>query len=118
MVNLNEFYYIPEPVFDGKPHDLIVGECNNATNLLHEETIVVNNDGTSRIGGDIRVNVEAPVNITCFRVLDNAGNSSGAVPSYLEGGLGHNYVVFDFNTIYGYGMNFLVQIYGDQLKNN
>lgn len=60
----------------------------------------------------MRVNIEARVNITCFKVLDLAGNFSGVYPSYLSGGLGHNYVIFEFDAAYGYGIKFLVTLYG------
>lgn len=89
-----------------------MGKCDNTDPYLHAERIVVNNDGKSRVLGDVRVNVEAQVNITCFKVLDMAGTFSGAFPSYLTGGLGHNYVIFEFDAAYGYGINFLVELYG------
>lgn len=97
---------------DDKTNELLVGNCTPDEPLIHAETIVVNNDGRSRLTGNIRVNVEAPVNITCVKLVNQADNASGVLAHLVEGGVGHNYVVFGVDTAFGQSINYFVQIFG------
>lgn len=58
------------------------------------------------------MNVEAPVYITCVQILDQIPDGEGGYPSFVSGGVGHNYVVFNVTADYGKGFNFYVQING------
>lgn len=104
----------PEVFAENRSHHLYVGRCGKNDILIHSETIIINNDGTSRTLGDIKINVEGPVFITCVKVLDQVqeGQLSGAYPSYIAGGVGYNYIVLGFKTAYGYSANFYVEVHG------
>lgn len=110
----------PEVYPEKRPHHLFIGKCRPYDQLLHSETIIINNDGTSKTAGDIRINVEGSVFITCVTVLDNMNENmtSGAYPSYVAGGVGHNYVTLGFKTAYGYGANFYIEIHGTDIKDS
>lgn len=118
--NVEDLPFLREPdVYPEKrPHHLFIGKCRALDKLIHAETIIINNDGTSKTAGDIKINVEGPVFITCVTVLDNMNENmtSGAYPSYSAGGVGHNYVILGFKTAYGYGANFYIEIYGTEAK--
>ncbi|KAK4872198.1 hypothetical protein RN001_016322 [Aquatica leii] len=99
-----------------KPHHLFVGRCNLLDEVLHEENIILNNDGKSQVNATIRMNVEGPVYITCVKVLDQVSDGEGAYPTFVEGGVGYNYVVFNVTAAYGKGFDFYVQINGYSLE--
>lgn len=113
---INQYPFLEEPeVFaDNRSHHLFVGRCGRKDDLIHAETIIINNDGTSRTLGDIKISVQGPVYITCVKVLDQTpeGELSGAYPSYIAGGVAYNYIILGFKTAYGYGARFYVEVYG------
>ncbi|XP_044765276.1 uncharacterized protein LOC123321628 [Coccinella septempunctata] len=94
-----------------KPHNLLIGRCYPHYEVLHQEHIVVKNDGRSHVDANIRINVDGPVNITCVSVLDEM-EEENAYPIYSGGGVGQNYVAFNVKTRYGQGFHFFVQIFG------
>ncbi|XP_048516938.1 uncharacterized protein LOC109541017 isoform X3 [Dendroctonus ponderosae] len=81
-----------------KPHNLFIGRCTKKYPILHQENIVINVDG--------------PVSIACVNISDEDPEVS-AYPSYVSGGIGHNYVEFNVQTTYGKGFKFYVQIFGN-----
>lgn len=108
----------PDVFPENRTHHLFVGQCRETDQLLHAETIIINNDGTSKAAGDIKIKVEGPVFITCVTITDNLDKDglSGAYPSYLAGGVGHSYIIIGFKTAYGYGAKFYVEVYGTEAK--
>ncbi|XP_044257099.1 uncharacterized protein LOC123006579 [Tribolium madens] len=100
-----------------KPHNLLIGRCKPTDNVLHQENIILYNDGKSHVGARIRINVEGDVYITCANIYDEVPNGEGGYPSYAGGGVGHNYIEFNVETEYGKGFHFFVQIFGYELKN-
>ncbi|XP_050313874.1 uncharacterized protein LOC126748582 [Anthonomus grandis grandis] len=94
-----------------KPHNLFIGRCTKNHILLHQERVVLNNDGRSQIFANIRMNVDGNVLIDCVNVYDESPEVL-AYPSYAAGGIGHNYVEFNVLTTFGNGFNFFVQIRG------
>ncbi|CAG9759576.1 unnamed protein product [Ceutorhynchus assimilis] len=94
-----------------RPHNLFIGRCTQKYPILHQENIVLNNDGKSQVSANIRMNVEGPVSIKCVNVYDEDPEMS-AYPSYSSGGLGQNFVQFDVLTSFGKGFKFFVQIFG------
>lgn len=56
--------------------------------------------------------MEGPVYITCVKVLDQIPDGEGGYPSFVGGGVGFNYVVFNVTTEYGRGFNFYVEVGG------
>ncbi|XP_048516930.1 uncharacterized protein LOC109541017 isoform X1 [Dendroctonus ponderosae] len=95
-----------------KPHNLFIGRCTKKYPILHQENIVVNNDGQSILSSNIVINVDGPVSIACVNISDEDPEVS-AYPSYVSGGIGHNYVEFNVQTTYGKGFKFYVQIFGN-----
>ncbi|KAH0822359.1 hypothetical protein GEV33_000432 [Tenebrio molitor] len=63
------------------------------------------------------INVEAEVYINCVKIYDEVQDGEGGYPSYVSGGVGHNYVEFNVTTEYGKGFHFFVQILGYEIKN-
>ncbi|KAJ3640171.1 hypothetical protein Zmor_003487 [Zophobas morio] len=100
-----------------KPHHLFIGRCSPDDNILHQENIILYNDGKSHVAAGIRVNVEADVYITCVKIHDEVPDGAGGYPSYVAGGVGYNYVEFNVMTEYGKGFHFYVQIFGYDIKN-
>ncbi|KAF5273371.1 hypothetical protein FQR65_LT04663 [Abscondita terminalis] len=98
-------------------HHLLIGRCNALDEILHEENIILNNDGKSQVNATIRMNLEgSPVYITCVKVFDQVPDGEGAYPTFVEGGVGYNYVVFNVTAAYGKGFDFYVQINGYSLE--
>jgi len=102
--------YIDVQIVD-KPHNLFIGRCLPEYEELHNENIILNNDGKSHVTAEVQFNVNLPVEIKCVKVLDQKPGS-GSYPTYLRGGVGHNYVDIGVTTKYGQGFNFFVQILG------
>lgn len=61
------------------------------------------------------MNVEGRVSIMCVNIYDH-DKQVQAHPSYVAGGVGHNFVEFNVNTTFGNGINFLVEIFGKYLE--
>ncbi|RZC39456.1 uncharacterized protein BDFB_009617, partial [Asbolus verrucosus] len=101
-----------------KPHHLFIGRCKPEDNILHQENIILYNDGKSHVAAGIRVNVEAQVYITCVKIYDEVPDGAGGYPSFVAGGVGHNYVEFNVMTEYGKGFHFFVQIFGYEIKDS
>ncbi|KAK5639140.1 hypothetical protein RI129_011632 [Pyrocoelia pectoralis] len=99
-----------------KQHHLFIGRCSNLDDVLHSENIILNNDGKSQVNATIRMSVEGSVYITCVKVLDQVSDGEGAYPSFVGGGVGHNYVIFNVTAAYGRGFNFYVEIKGYSLE--
>jgi hypothetical protein len=100
-----------------KRHHLFIGRCKIGDKVLHQENIILNNDGKSHVAAAIRINVEAEVYINCVKIYDEVQDGEGGYPSYVSGGVGHNYVEFNVTTEYGKGFHFFVQILGYEIKN-
>ncbi|KAL3290188.1 hypothetical protein HHI36_023548 [Cryptolaemus montrouzieri] len=98
-----------------KPHHLIIGRCYPHYQIIHQEHIIVKNDGKSHVDANIRINVDGPVNITCVLVYDEMDQDS-AYPLYSGGGVGQNFVGFNVKTTYGKGFHFFVQIFGIKIN--
>ncbi|CAG9855299.1 unnamed protein product [Phyllotreta striolata] len=96
----------------GKPHHLFIGRCSPKDEILHEEHIVLTNDGKSHVSANIRMNIEGPVNITCVNVYDEMPNGEGGYPSFAAGGVGHDFVEFNVMTNYGKGFHFYTRVQG------
>ncbi|KAJ8943958.1 hypothetical protein NQ318_013539 [Aromia moschata] len=97
---------------NNKPHHLFIGRCNPKYKVLHQEHIILTNDGKSHVSANIRMNVEGPVYITCVNIYDEVPNGEGGYPSFAAGGVGQNFVEFNVLTNYGKGFHFFVQIHG------
>ncbi|KAK9890144.1 hypothetical protein WA026_008950 [Henosepilachna vigintioctopunctata] len=106
-----------EHKFLRKPHNLLIGRCFPHYEVLHQEHIVVKNDGRSHVDANIRINVDGPVNITCVSVFDEM-DEENAYPIYSGGGVGYNYVSFNVKTSYGMGFHFFIKIFGVNTMNN
>ncbi|XP_018564974.1 uncharacterized protein LOC108906244 [Anoplophora glabripennis] len=101
-----------------KPHHLFIGRCSSKHRVLHQENIILTNDGKSHVSATIRMNVEGPVYITCVNIFDEIPNGEGGYPSFAAGGVGHNFIEFNVLTNYGKGFHFFVQIFGYTKKDN
>ncbi|KAB0800966.1 hypothetical protein PPYR_05320 [Photinus pyralis] len=101
-----------------KQHHLFIGRCIPLDDVLHSENLILNNDGKSQVNATIRMSVEGSVYITCVKVLDQVSDGEGAYPSFVGGGVGHNYVIFNVTAAYGRGFNFYVEIKGYSLDEN
>ncbi|KAG5896693.1 hypothetical protein JTB14_002539 [Gonioctena quinquepunctata] len=95
-----------------QPHHLFIGRSGKKYEVLHQENIILTNDGKSHVSANIRMNIDAPVYITSVSIYDEIPNGEGGYPSYTTGGVGHNFVEFNVITNYGKGFHFFVQIRG------
>ncbi|CAG9816821.1 unnamed protein product [Phaedon cochleariae] len=95
-----------------KPHHLFIGRCNRKYPIIHQENIILTNDGKSHVSAHIRMNVDGPFYINCVNIHDETPDGEGGYPSFAAGGVGHNFVEFNVMTHYGKGFHFFVQIRG------
>ncbi|KAF5274601.1 hypothetical protein FQA39_LY07213 [Lamprigera yunnana] len=95
--------------------DMVLGLCSPLDEVVHEESIIVNNDGKSQLNGTILINVHGPVYITCVMVLDQLSDGDGAYPNFVDGGVGYNYVIFNVTAAYGKGFSFKIHVKGYSL---
>ncbi|ENN74278.1 hypothetical protein YQE_09250, partial [Dendroctonus ponderosae] len=67
-------------------------------------TVITTRNVTAFTGKIIvkEINVDGPVSIACVNISDEDPEVS-AYPSYVSGGIGHNYVEFNVQTTYGKG---------------
>ncbi|XP_072402397.1 uncharacterized protein [Diabrotica undecimpunctata] len=101
-----------------KPHHLFIGRCNPNDEILHQENLILFNDGKSHVSANIRMNIDAAIYITCVNIYDETPDGKGGYPSYVAGGVGHNFIEFNVFTDYGKGFQFFVKIQGHYIKQN
>lgn len=62
----------------------------------------------------LQIYIDAPLNITCVRVIDQIRDGTGGVPSFNS--LGTNWAKIDVAGQYGKGFHFHIYVYGIRVK--
>ncbi|XP_054006685.1 probable salivary secreted peptide [Hylaeus anthracinus] len=93
------------------PHHLILGKRLPGDRLFLSQTIIKN----STWWNDVETwnfSIGRYSRITMVRALDQMINGNGANATLVRGGLGFNNVTLMFKSQKGYGINFIVELYG------
>ncbi|XP_062540875.1 uncharacterized protein LOC134208927 [Armigeres subalbatus] len=95
-------------------NDLEFGNCSESDELIYFDNTVIENSGPSTLNGTLEIYIDAPVNITCVRAIDQIKDGFGAVPTYNS--MGSNWAKIDVTGQYGRGFHFHIYVYGIRQK--
>ncbi|XP_055616799.1 uncharacterized protein LOC129762514 [Toxorhynchites rutilus septentrionalis] len=95
-------------------NDLEFGDCSDTDELIYFDNTVIENSGPSILNGTLEIYIDAPVNITCVRVVDQIQDGTGGVPTYNS--MGSNWAKIDVAGQYGKDFHFHILVYGIRLK--
>ncbi|EAT42721.1 AAEL005789-PA [Aedes aegypti] len=95
-------------------NDLEFGNCSESDELIYFDNTVIENSGPSTLNGTLEIYIDAPVNITCVRAIDQIKDGFGAVPTYNS--MGSNWAKIDVSGQYGRGFHFHIYVYGTRQK--
>ncbi|XP_053681873.1 uncharacterized protein LOC128732614 [Sabethes cyaneus] len=95
-------------------NDLEFGDCSEPGELIYFDNTLIENSGPSTLNGTLEIYIDAPVNITCVRAIDQIRDGSGGVPTYNS--MGSNWAKIDVAGQYGKGFHFHIYVYGVKNK--
>ncbi|XP_055546531.1 uncharacterized protein LOC129730919 [Wyeomyia smithii] len=95
-------------------NDLVFGDCSEPGELIYFDNTLIENSGPSILNGTLEIYIDAPVNITCVRAIDQIRDGSGGVPAYNS--MGSNWAKIDVAGQYGKGFHFHIYVYGIRIK--
>ncbi|KAL1396515.1 hypothetical protein pipiens_010481 [Culex pipiens pipiens] len=117
MVNDYVWVDVTTKKFEPLPgNDLEFGDCvdDSDDELIYFDNTVIENSGPSTLNGTLEIYIDAPLNITCVRVIDQIRDGTGGVPSFNS--LGTNWAKIDVAGQYGKGFHFHIYVYGIRVK--
>lgn len=95
-----------------KSHHLIMGHRARGDMLIVWEDVVKNSSSMEVVTVEKTFNTTEYRKITLLAAFDRNKNGTGGYASVVRGGLGHRMVRLKFQSQPGYGINFVVKIYG------
>ncbi|XP_058824924.1 uncharacterized protein LOC131685305 [Topomyia yanbarensis] len=95
-------------------NDLEFGDCSEPSELIYFDNTVIENSGPSTLNGTLEIYIDAPVNITCVRAVDQIQDGTGGIPAYNS--MGTNWAKIDVAGQYGKGFHFHIYVYGIRSK--
>ncbi|XP_058443202.1 uncharacterized protein LOC131425380 [Malaya genurostris] len=95
-------------------NDLEFGDCSEPGELIYFDNTVIENSGPSTLNGTLEIYIDAPVNITCVKAIDQIQDGTGGSPAYNS--MGTNWAKIDVAGQYGKGFHFHIYVYGIRTK--
>jgi hypothetical protein len=99
----------------GQRHNSVPCKPLPGDTLLRRELVERKYKFSRYVSATVHINVDDNI-IGCVRALDGWDDDTGGFASFVEGGIGQNYVIVQITSKFNRGFSFFIEVYGQNRK--